>query len=80
MKIVEFLYKGYLTEGVTPEERELSSLRIKQKNGRCQDFKEVLWVHGKKDIILSSPIWLAPGIRKGLPISFHWRPRGGQYE
>jgi len=66
----DFLKKGYLLEGVTPEER------IKQIADRAE---EILGIEGFSDkfygymskgyFSLATPIWMNFGIERGLPIS-----------
>jgi ribonucleoside-diphosphate reductase alpha chain len=66
----KFLERGYLTEGVTAEERILQIAKTAEKDlgirgfaKRFEDYMSYGWYS------LSSPIWANYGIERGLPIS-----------
>jgi len=65
-----FLSKGYLTEGVTPEQRldyiAHYAENLLQKPGFADKFLDYM---SRGWYSLSSPIWSNFGLRKGLPIS-----------
>lgn len=66
----KFLYKGYLTEGVTPEERVRFIADKAQEILDMPGFSDKFYGYMDKGYYsLSSPIWSNFGIRKGLPIS-----------
>ncbi len=66
----KFLDRGYLTEGVTPEERmsfiAQRAEKILGKKGFADKFYDYL---AKGYYSLSTPIWANFGLKKGLPIS-----------
>src|SRR3990167_9967453 len=65
-----FLSKGYLTDGVTAEERirEIAETagRILQKEGFADKFYEYM---SRGYYSLASPVWSNFGLTKGFPIS-----------
>lgn len=65
-----FLSKGYLTKGVTPEQRiKVISLRAEEILN-IKGFADKFYSYMEKGFYsLSSPIWANFGIKKGLPIS-----------
>ncbi len=66
----KFLYKGYLTEGVTPEERIRFIANKAEDILDMPGFSDKFYDYMDKGYYsLSSPIWANFGIRKGLPIS-----------
>ncbi len=66
----KFLYKGYLTEGVTPEERIKFIADKAEEILQMPGFSKKFYGYMEKGYYsLSSPIWANFGIRKGLPIS-----------
>ncbi|NLB20646.1 MAG: ribonucleoside-diphosphate reductase subunit alpha [Clostridium sp.] len=66
----KFLYKGYLTEGVTPEERIKFIADKAEEILDMPGFSKKFYGYMDKGYYsLSSPIWSNFGIRKGLPIS-----------
>lgn len=65
-----FLERGYLTEGVTPEERIRFIADHAEKLLEIEGFSDKFYDYMKKGYYsLSSPIWSNFGISKGLPIS-----------
>lgn len=66
----KFLDRGYLTEGVTPEQRiqfiAERAEKILKINGFADKFYEYM---AKGYYSLSTPIWANFGLKKGLPIS-----------
>lgn len=65
-----FLSKGYLTEGVEPEQRlELIAHTAERLLGKPGFAEKFLGYVSKGYYSLSSPIWANFGIAKGLPIS-----------
>ena len=66
----KFLYKGYLTEGVSPEERIRFIANKAEEILGFEGFADKFYGYMEKGFYsLSSPIWANFGIRKGLPIS-----------
>ena len=65
-----FLENGYLTEGVTPEERIRFIADTAEKTLGIEGFADKFYHYMEQGwYSLSSPIWSNYGIRKGLPIS-----------
>ena len=65
-----FLSRGYLTEGVTPEQRIRTIANIAQSILGIDGFADKFYGYMEKGYYsLSSPIWANFGIDKGLPIS-----------
>ena len=66
----KFLSRGYLTEGVSPEQRirfiAENAEKILQKKGFADKFYGYM---AKGYYSLSTPIWANFGLKKGLPIS-----------
>lgn len=66
----EFLARGYLTEGVTPEERVRTIADIAESLLGIDGFADKFYGYMEKGYYsLSSPVWANFGIDKGLPIS-----------
>lgn len=66
----KFLENGYLTEGVTPEERIQFIAQKAQEILGVEGFADKFYSYMSKGwYSLSSPIWSNFGIKKGLPIS-----------
>ncbi len=66
----KFLYKGYLTKDVTPEERIRFIADKAQEILKIEGFADKFYGYMDKGYYsLSSPIWANFGIKKGLPIS-----------
>lgn len=65
-----FLSRGYLTEGVTPQERIRTIAEAAQNILGIDGFADKFYGYMEKGYYsLSSPIWANFGINKGLPIS-----------
>jgi ribonucleoside-diphosphate reductase alpha chain len=66
----KFLSRGYLTEGITPEERiafiAKTAEKILKKKGFADKFLRFM---AKGYYSLSTPVWANFGLKKGLPIS-----------
>ena len=66
----KFLAKGYLTKGVTPEERIRFIADRAEKILRSEGFADKFYHYMSKGFYsLSTPIWANFGLAKGLPIS-----------
>lgn len=66
----KFLYKGYLTEGVSPEDRIRFIADTAEKILGKKGFADKFYNYMEKGwYSLSSPVWSNFGIKKGLPIS-----------
>lgn len=66
----KFLYKGYLTEGVSPEERIRFIADKAEEILQMPGFSDKFYNYMDQGFYsLSSPIWANFGIKKGLPIS-----------
>src|SRR5690606_503826 len=65
-----FLSRGYLTEGVTPEQRIRTIAQVAQSILGIEGFAEKFYGYMEKGYYsLSTPVWANFGIDKGLPIS-----------
>jgi len=65
-----FLSKGYLTKGVTPEQRIKVISQRAEEILNIKGFADKFYSYMEKGFYsLSSPIWANFGIKKGLPIS-----------
>ena len=65
-----FLSRGYLTEGVTPEQRIIDIAQAAEKNLGIEGFAAKFEDYMSRGFYsLSSPIWSNFGIERGLPIS-----------
>jgi ribonucleoside-diphosphate reductase alpha chain len=65
-----FLSRGYLTEGVTPEQRIIDIARAAEKNLGIEGFAAKFEDYMSRGFYsLSSPIWSNFGLERGLPIS-----------
>lgn len=65
-----FLSRGYLTEGVTPEQRIRTIADTAQSILGIEGFADKFYKYMEKGYYsLSSPVWANFGIDKGLPIS-----------
>ncbi len=66
----KFLSRGYLTEGVTPEERIRFIAKRAEKILGKKGFADKFYAYMSKGYYsLSTPIWANFGLKKGLPIS-----------
>lgn len=66
----KFLSRGYLTEGVTPEERIRFIAETAEKILKKKGFADKFYGYMAKGYYsLSTPIWANFGLKKGLPIS-----------
>lgn len=66
----QFLENGYLTEGVSPEERIRFIAQTAEKTLQMEGFADKFYSYMERGFYsLSSPIWSNYGIKKGLPIS-----------
>ena len=65
-----FLSRGYLTEGVTPEQRIIDIAQAAEKNLGIEGFAAKFEDYMSRGFYsLSSPIWSNFGLERGLPIS-----------
>src|SRR5690606_15065113 len=65
-----FLSRGYLTEGVTPEQRIRTIAVAAESILGIKGFADKFYSYMEKGYYsLSSPVWSNFGIDKGLPIS-----------
>jgi ribonucleoside-diphosphate reductase alpha chain len=66
----KFLSRGYLSEGVTPEERIRTIAETAEKLLKKKGFADKFYNYmGKGYYSLSTPVWANFGTKKGLPIS-----------
>lgn len=66
----KFLSRGYLTEGVTPEERIMFIAKTAEKILKKKGFADKFYGYMAKGYYsLSTPVWANFGLKKGLPIS-----------
>jgi ribonucleoside-diphosphate reductase alpha chain len=66
----KFLSRGYLTEGVTPEERIAFIAKTAEKILKKKGFADKFYSYMAKGYYsLSTPVWANFGLKKGLPIS-----------
>lgn len=65
-----FLSRGYLTEGVTPEQRIRNIAEHAEKTLKIKGFSDKFYDYMSKGYYsLSSPVWSNYGLGRGLPIS-----------
>lgn len=66
----KFLSRGYLSEGVTAEERILTIAKTAEKLLKKKGFGDKFYTYMSKGYYsLSTPVWANFGTKKGLPIS-----------
>ncbi len=69
----EFLSKGYLREGITPEERIREIADTAEQILQIEGFSDKFYDYMSKGYYsLSSPVWSNFGLQRWLPISCFW--------